>query len=463
MPKARARIDLREIRAMPPQSTIFDGGTGSVPGFGARRRAGPMVSYFIMYRTQDNRQRRFTIGTHGAPRTPTTARTKAQQVLMAAKIEGEYPQAEKKAKRAAATVGELCDMYLEDAEAGRLLTRRGIAKKASTLATYRGRVETHIRPLTGTMKMLSVTREDVESFRHKIAEGATKKRETSGRKRGVSHVRGGKGTASRTVGLLSAIFTYAQRKRMISDHPVRGVIRYADRRLRHCPFRAVTPSVGAGPDRCCVVPCALERTSVPRPFRACDRSRGQPGFKMARPLPRTAVLAAPVALSSRLSTLKSLQARGFGRRATASSNRSARRAAAICRRLLATAWQSPDERGAAPGLHHSLPAQRQGSIGRFIAWARASPSASWTSPTQTLAAQPAVNLRPARSLDDATRRSATAADRDIAGGALGHSRAGDEGWNALLGASVSSTSAGRDERNRRYQEAAGVTAQGGSS
>jgi integrase len=65
---------------------------------------------------------------------------------------------------------------------------------------------------------------------HKIAEGATKKREKSGKKRGVSNVRGGKGTASRTVGLLSAIFTYAQRKRMISDHPVRGVIRYADRR-----------------------------------------------------------------------------------------------------------------------------------------------------------------------------------------------------------------------------------------
>lgn len=230
MPKARTRIGLREIRAMPPQSTIFDGGTGSIPGFGARRRAGPMVSYFIMYRTQDDRQRRFTIGTHGAPWTPETARTKAQQVLMAAKIEGEDPQAEKKAKRAAATVGELCDMYLEDAEAGRLLTRRGIAKKASTLATDRGRVETHIRPLMGTMKVPSVTREDVETFMHKIAEGATKKREKSGKKRGVSNVRGGKGTASRTVGLLSAIFTYAQRKRMISDHPVRGVIRYADRR-----------------------------------------------------------------------------------------------------------------------------------------------------------------------------------------------------------------------------------------
>lgn len=208
MAKASTRIGLREIRAMPPQSTIFDGGTGSVPGFGARRRARPIVSYFIMYRTQDDRQRRFTIGTHGAPWTPETTRTKAQQVLMAAKIEGEDPQAEKKAKRAAATVGELCDMYLEDAEAGRLLTRRGIAKKASTLATDRGRVETHIRPLMGTMKVPSVTREDVETFMHKIAEGATKKREKSGKKRGVSNVRGGKGTASRTVGLLSAIFTY---------------------------------------------------------------------------------------------------------------------------------------------------------------------------------------------------------------------------------------------------------------
>jgi len=44
-----------------------------------------------------------------------------------------------------------------------------------------------IRPLMGTMKVPSVTREDVESFMHKIAEGATKKREKSGKKRGVSH------------------------------------------------------------------------------------------------------------------------------------------------------------------------------------------------------------------------------------------------------------------------------------
>lgn len=230
MPVASNRLRLREIRSLGPNSTIFNGGTGSVPGFGARRRIGHHVSYFKIYRTQEGRQRRFTIGKHGAPWTPETAQTKAQQVLMAAKIEETYLSDEKKARRSAATVAELCDMHMEDAEAGRLLTRRGIAKRASTVLIDRTRIDIHIKPLMGTMKVPSVTREDVERFMHRIAEGATRKRVKTGRKRGLSNVRGGKGTASRTIVLLSAIFTHAQRKRMTTEHPVRGVIRYADRR-----------------------------------------------------------------------------------------------------------------------------------------------------------------------------------------------------------------------------------------
>ncbi|MBV1800057.1 site-specific integrase [Siccirubricoccus sp. G192] len=229
MPAPRTRIGLREIRAMSPNETIFDGGTGSVPGFGARRRAGQHVSYFIMYRTRDGRQRRYTIGTHGAPWTPDAARAKAQQVLVAARIEGADPQADKKAKRSAATIGELCDMYMQDAEAGRLLTRRGIAKKPSTLLTDRSFIEAHIKPLLGRMKVPAVTREDVEHFMHQVAEGATRRRVKTNKKGDLSNVRGGRGVASRTVGLLGGIFTYAQRKRMVTEHPVRGVIRYADR------------------------------------------------------------------------------------------------------------------------------------------------------------------------------------------------------------------------------------------
>ena len=51
------------------------------------------------------------------------------------------------------------------------------------------------------------------------------------------------GTSSRTVGLLGAIFTYAVRKRLRSDNPVRGVIRFADgkreRRLSDAEYKAL--------------------------------------------------------------------------------------------------------------------------------------------------------------------------------------------------------------------------------
>jgi integrase len=156
---------------------------------------------------------------------------------------GSDPAAEKQAKRKAETVGELLDLYLADAKAGRLLTRRRSAKKASTIATDAGRIEAHIRPLLGAMKVATVTREDVEAFMHKVAEGKTAKRAKTDKKRGVSHVRGGMGTASRTVGLLGAIFSYAVRRRIRADNPVRGVMRPADgrreRRLSDDEYKAL--------------------------------------------------------------------------------------------------------------------------------------------------------------------------------------------------------------------------------
>jgi hypothetical protein len=48
------------------------------------------------------------------------------------------PAVEKRAKRNAKTVAELSDAYFADATAGRLLTRRKTAKKASTLAIDAG-------------------------------------------------------------------------------------------------------------------------------------------------------------------------------------------------------------------------------------------------------------------------------------------------------------------------------------
>ena len=218
------KIGLREVRALKPGQTVWD---AAVAGFGARRQQSPAVSYVLIYRTQEGRQRWHTIGRHGAPWTPETAREEAKRLL--GKVVDEIdPSAVKKAKRKAATVAELCDLYLADAEAGRLLTRRKLPKKASTLTIDRGRIARHIKPLLGQMKVAAVTREDVDAFMHDIALGKTAGNTKTARKRGLARVRGGKGAASRAVGLLGGIFTYAVAHRMRADNPVRGVIRFAD-------------------------------------------------------------------------------------------------------------------------------------------------------------------------------------------------------------------------------------------
>ena len=222
----RKRIGLRDVRALQPRQTVWD---AAVPGFGARRQKGEAVAYVLFYRTAEGRQRWQTIGRHGAPWTPEQAREEARRILGGV-AKGTDPAADKQAKRKAATVAELCDDYLADAEAGRLLTRRREAKRASTLLSDRGRIERHIKPTLGRLAVAAARREDVERLMHAIAGGETAARTKTGKPRGVSHVRGGRGVATRTVGLLGAIFTYAVAKRLRPDNPVRGVVRFADQK-----------------------------------------------------------------------------------------------------------------------------------------------------------------------------------------------------------------------------------------
>ncbi|MDD2704960.1 MAG: integrase arm-type DNA-binding domain-containing protein, partial [Acidocella sp.] len=73
----KVKIGLREVRALQPGQTIYD---AAVPGFGARRQK-DSVQYVLRYRTAEGRQRWFTIGRHGAPWTPDSARDEARRRL----------------------------------------------------------------------------------------------------------------------------------------------------------------------------------------------------------------------------------------------------------------------------------------------------------------------------------------------------------------------------------------------
>jgi integrase len=150
------------------------------------------------------------------------------------------------------TMADLCDRYLADAGAGRLLTRLRQTKKPSTLRTDRSRVEAHIRPLLGAMPVTTITREEVGRMMQSIIEGTTRKRTKLDRPHAVSNIRGGRGAASRTTGLLGAIMTYAVRLGLRTDNPVHGVMRPADgrreRRLRVEEYAALGDGLLAAED-----------------------------------------------------------------------------------------------------------------------------------------------------------------------------------------------------------------------
>ena len=218
-------IGVREVRALQPGAMVWD---AAVTGFVARRQKSEAVTYFVYYRTADGQQRWHKIGRHGAPWTPATGRQEARRILGQV-AGGEDPAAERRAAHQAKTVTELCDLYLADVMAGRLLTRHRAAKKASTIAGDRGRIERHIKPILGRMPVTRVTREDVERFMYAVADGETVVHVKT-LQHGFARVSGGKGTATRTVGLLGGIFAYAVRHRMRPDNPVHGVMRFADGR-----------------------------------------------------------------------------------------------------------------------------------------------------------------------------------------------------------------------------------------
>jgi integrase len=242
-------LTLKQISTIPANSVRWDEGKGAVAGFGARRQKSEGLAYVLKYRTSDGRQRWHTIGRHGAPWTPEMARAEARRILGEV-AKGSDPAAQKQEYRKAATVAELCDRYLEDAKAGRLFTRRGAAKKPSTLAGDVGRIERHIKPLIGKRKASAVTRMDIEIFRDCVAEGVTAARIKTG-KHGLARVTGGRGTATRVMGLLGAIFAFAVKHGLRADNPVHGVERHAyaqrERRFSDAEYRALGAALEAMP------------------------------------------------------------------------------------------------------------------------------------------------------------------------------------------------------------------------
>jgi len=146
---------------------------------------------------------------------------------------GEDPVERRAADRAAITVAALCDEYLEKAERGLIITRRRRPKKRSTLTIDRGRIERHIKPLLGHRAVKDLTAPDLRAFLRDVIAGKTKANvKTKGERRAI--VTGGPGTATRTMGLLGGILSYAVEEGYRTDNPAHGIVKpaYEKRSIR---------------------------------------------------------------------------------------------------------------------------------------------------------------------------------------------------------------------------------------
>jgi len=234
------RLGKRAVDAAKPAAVAYRVWDTDLKGFGLKVSPRGLKTYFVWYRAGEGRsgaRREYTIARHGEM-TPEEARAAAADVLSRVRL-GDDPQAKRQRARAEMDVAALCECYLKD----------GVAtKKESTLVADRARIRAHIKPLLGKRPVSAVTTADVARFLKDVAVGKTaaKPKPTAAslkaqglkgralaqadrRRRTDGSSRGGKGTATRTVGLLGAIFAFAVREGLRADNPVRGVERFKDR------------------------------------------------------------------------------------------------------------------------------------------------------------------------------------------------------------------------------------------
>lgn len=233
-----ARISKRTVDAAQPGSKDFIVWDDDLAGFGLRVYASGRKSYVLQYRSK-GRSRRFTIGNHGIW-TPETARQEAK-IRLGKIAGGADPAEEKLLDFNAITVKELVELYIKDMDDGVILGKGDRPKKPSTIATDKGRLRHHIVALMGSRRVKDITRPDVIMVMRDIMAGRTKKIEKSQKLRGKSIVRGGPGTARRTIGVLGGMLTYAVDLGIIQFNPVHGIRKpkgiSRERRLTEAEYR----------------------------------------------------------------------------------------------------------------------------------------------------------------------------------------------------------------------------------
>lgn len=195
---------------------------GELKGFGLKITKGGTKTFVLQYRNAEKRSRRMVLGRYGAFSVEDARRWAMEKMVEVYK--GDDPLQDKLSKREGLTITELCEWYLNEARAGRILGRMRRPIKESTLDMDESRIRTHILPLIGNRKVEGLRCGDIEKLQADIIAGKTAKPRNG---RG-GHTTGGPGVGARAVGTIHSIFEHAIRFGVVEKNPARGVRRHAD-------------------------------------------------------------------------------------------------------------------------------------------------------------------------------------------------------------------------------------------
>jgi integrase len=226
------RLDKRSVAGLVPGAARYTIWDADDSGFGVRVEPSGRKSFLVRYLAEGGGrgapQRQATLGRFPAM-SVTEAREAARDVRADVRKGGD-PVAAKAAQRREMTVAGLVDLY----ESEGLVVQRGIRigepMKPLTAQYTMARLRHHVVPLLGSRRVSEIHEGDIEAFARAVAAGKTAKDEKTGPRTRVI-VKGGDGAARKVVRDLSAVFAFAQRRRLLTANPVASAsVRKTDNR-----------------------------------------------------------------------------------------------------------------------------------------------------------------------------------------------------------------------------------------
>jgi len=195
-----ARITKRTVDQLQPGSVIWD---SDPRGFGVRRQRRD-IKYVLKYRFK-GRARFYTIGLHGSPWTPDTARDEARRLLgmIHSNELPRDPAAQRDRAREEPTLATFIAKYLDEYAPGH--------KKPRTIAEDKRNLEKHVIPVLGKIRVGDVTHQDIARFHHSRREYPV--------------------NANRCVTTLGHVFSIAEKwgYRAANTNPCRGIDRFEEK------------------------------------------------------------------------------------------------------------------------------------------------------------------------------------------------------------------------------------------